>query len=69
MGRITCKGCEQFDHHWKDNCDYSCKDKTMLRLHDNYEVEKFVKELYKASGIYVSPSSIYKYKHIIEEFL
>lgn len=70
MGRITCeKNCDQYGPGNITECDYSCRDKQILRLHDDHEVDKFVKELYKASGIYVSPSSIYKYKKIIEEFL
>ena len=69
MGRKNCKGCDQFDHNWKSLCNYSCRDKQILRLRDNYVVDRFVKELYEASGIYISPNNIYKYKKIIEEFL
>ena len=69
MGRINCQNCEEYRPGNVSECNYSCHDTQILRLHDDHEVDKFVKKLYKSSGIYVSPSSIYKYKKIIEEFL
>ena len=69
MTRMNCDNCDEFGPGNKSDCNYSCVDKQILRLHDAHTVDSFVKELYIASGIYVSPSSIYKYKKIIEEFL
>ena len=67
MGKKSCTGCEEFENGSKGYCSYSCNNQ--LEYENEFEVQKFVKELKDATGIYVSPSSIYKYKKIIEEFL
>ena len=68
--KLSCKNCDEYSYNGKGNyCTYSCNKNRTDRYKGDSSIENFVKDLYEASGIFVSRSEIYKNMNLLREYL